>query len=105
MTVNQGKQNILELGHDELVAAISDLGQPMFRVKQLEEWLWSHRVRSFDEMTNLPKKLREDLGLNSEVTVVGMDTRVEIWDKDTFSAFMEQQKQASVAEALELLRL
>ncbi|MBR1534967.1 MAG: division/cell wall cluster transcriptional repressor MraZ, partial [Ruminococcus sp.] len=50
-------------------------------------------------------KLREDAGLSGEVTVVGMDSRIEIWDKETFTAFMEQQKQASVKEALELLRL
>ena len=53
----------------------------------------------------IPQKLREDAGLNGEVTVVGMDTRVEIWDKATFTVFMEQQKQSSVKEALELLRL
>lgn len=54
---------------------------------------------------SIPQKLREDAGLNGEVTVVGMDTRVEIWDKATFTIFMEQQKQSSVKEALELLRL
>ena len=45
---------------------------------------------------SIPQKLREDAGLNGEVTVVGMDTRVEIWDKATFTVFMEQQKQSSV---------
>ena len=54
---------------------------------------------------SIPQKLREDAGLSGEVTVVGMDTRIEIWDKAAFSAFMEQQKQASVKAALELLRL
>ena len=54
---------------------------------------------------SIPQKLREDLGLEGTVTVVGMDNRVEIWDKATFDTFMEQQKQASVKEALELLRL
>ena len=54
---------------------------------------------------SIPQKLREDAGLRGEVTVVGMDSRVEIWDKAEFSAFMERQKQASVKEALELLRL
>ena len=54
---------------------------------------------------SIPQKLREDAGLNGEVTVVGMDTRVEIWDKATFTVFMERQKQSSVKEALELLRL
>lgn len=53
----------------------------------------------------IPQKLRDDLGLSGEVTVVGMDTRVEIWNKTAFSEFMEQQKQESVKEALELLRL
>ena len=43
---------------------------------------------------SIPQKLREDAGLNGEVTVVGMDTRVEIWDKATFTVFMEQQKQS-----------
>ena len=52
----------------------------------------------------ISQKLREDAGLSGEVTV-GMDSRIEIWDKATFTAFMEQQKQASVKEALELLRL
>jgi len=53
----------------------------------------------------ISQKLREDAGLTGEVTVVGMDSRIEIWDKAAFAAFMEQQKQASVKEALELLRL
>lgn len=53
----------------------------------------------------IPQKLREDAGLSGEVTVVGMDTRVEIWDKAEFDSFMERQKQASMQEALELLRL
>lgn len=54
---------------------------------------------------SIPQKLREDAGLTGDVTVVGMDTRIEIWDKAAFDAFMERQKQASVKEALELLRL
>lgn len=53
----------------------------------------------------IPQNLREDAGLSGELTVVGMDTRVEIWDKATFADFMAQQKQASMTEALELLRL
>lgn len=54
---------------------------------------------------SIPQKLREDAGITGEVTIVGMDTRIEIWDKAAFDAFMERQKQASVQDALELLRL
>ena len=53
----------------------------------------------------IPQKLREDVGLSADVTVVGMDSRIEIWDKATFEEYMEQQKKDSIKEALELLRL
>lgn len=53
----------------------------------------------------IAQKLREDAGLEKDIVVVGMDTRIEVWDKDTFEAFIERQKQESVKEALELLRL
>ena len=53
----------------------------------------------------ISQKLREDAKLSKDIVVVGMDTRVEIWDKDIFDKFIEKQKQESVKEALELLRL
>jgi len=37
------------------------LGQPKFRLKQIEEWVFTHGVLSYLEMANLPKSLREDL--------------------------------------------
>ena len=51
---------------------------------------------------SIPQKLREDLGLNGEVTVVGMDTRVEIWDKDTWTRYFEEASDSfeEVAENL-----
>lgn len=49
------------LSRSELNQALSELGQPMFRVKQIDEWVWEKGVSSFDEMTNLPKTLRATL--------------------------------------------
>ena len=44
----------------EMTAYLKELGEPAFRAKQVFQWL--HRgVRSFDEMTNLSKALREKL--------------------------------------------
>ena len=44
----------------ELGQVLKDLGQPAFRAKQVYTWL--HKgVRSYDEMTNLPKALRDCL--------------------------------------------
>lgn len=45
----------------ELEAIIADYGLPRFRAKQLHQWLHSHHAKSYDDMTNLPKALREDL--------------------------------------------
>ena len=44
----------------ELTATLKELGQPAFRGKQVYTWL--HKgVRSYEEMTNLPKSLRDIL--------------------------------------------
>ena len=44
----------------EMQALFKELGQPGFRAKQVYTWL--HKgVRSYEEMTNLPKALREQL--------------------------------------------
>ena len=44
----------------EIEAVLKDLGQPKFRAKQVFTWL--HKgVRSYEEMTNLPKSLRDTL--------------------------------------------
>ena len=44
----------------EIGAVLKELGQPAFRAKQVFSWL--HKgVRSYEEMSNLPKALRESL--------------------------------------------
>lgn len=53
----------------------------------------------------IAQKLREDASLTKDIVVVGMDTRIEVWDKKAFEQFIEKQKRESVKEALELLRL
>ena len=54
--------DIKSLTRDELEARFKTWEQPVYRVKQLLEWLYVHRVTTWDAMTNLPKPLREKLG-------------------------------------------
>ena len=54
-------RDVHSLTRGELTELLASLGQPAFRAKQVEEWVWSKNARSFDEMTNLPKALREEL--------------------------------------------
>ena len=53
-------RDIKSMDLPELTEALAELGEPKFRAKQLFTWL--HRgARTFDEMTNLSKALREKL--------------------------------------------
>ena len=52
--------NLKSLTQPELANILKELGQPAFLTKQIFTWL--HKgVRSYDEMTNLPKGLRDTL--------------------------------------------
>ena len=43
---------------DSLTARLRERGEPAFRAKQILDWVYKQRVRSWEEMTNLPKALR-----------------------------------------------
>ena len=52
--------NLKSMTLPELGAVLKEMGQPAFRAKQVYTWL--HKgVRSYEEMTNLPKALRDAL--------------------------------------------
>lgn len=55
------KLDLRSLSHEELETLVSDMRIPAFRAHQIEEWIWKHHVTSFDEMTNLPAALRDQL--------------------------------------------
>ena len=56
-----GKLDLRSMTRGQLQELMSELGQPAFRVKQIEEWVWRKNVSSLDEMSNLPKTLRHAL--------------------------------------------
>lgn len=53
--------DIKSLYEEELAQELKTLGLPAFRAKQIFEWLHVKLATSYDEMTNLPKDLRETL--------------------------------------------
>lgn len=55
------KRDIKSLSHTELEALVEELGQPRFRVKQIEEWLYLRDCSIISKMDNIPKTLRESL--------------------------------------------
>ena len=62
------KQDLKSMNYEEIAAALKEMGEPAFRAKQVFTWL--HRgVRGFDEMTDLPKQLRQKLEDRYFITV------------------------------------
>ena len=52
---------------DEIKTIVAQLGMPAFTAKQITDWIYSKRVFSIDEMTNLSLKNREILAVSHEV--------------------------------------
>ncbi|MBQ3796349.1 MAG: 23S rRNA (adenine(2503)-C(2))-methyltransferase RlmN [Butyrivibrio sp.] len=53
------KKDIKSLTLSELTEEIKNMGEPAFRSKQLYEWMHVKLARDYDEMTNIPKALKE----------------------------------------------
>ena len=63
------KADLKSMTREELSSYISSLGEPAFRSKQIFRWI--HRgVSSFDEMTDLPKSLKERLEKEAHITTI-----------------------------------
>jgi 23S rRNA (adenine2503-C2)-methyltransferase len=55
------KKNLKGLTLAELEQFVQTLDEPKYRAGQIYQWLYQHRVSSFDEMTNLSQSMREKL--------------------------------------------
>ena len=56
--------DIKSLAADELQVHFRGWNESTYRIGQLLEWLYVHRVTGWDAMTNLPKALRDRLRQN-----------------------------------------
>lgn len=59
--MSQTKKDIRKLNLDDLENYLTSIGEKSFRAKQIHEWLWKKNAHEFEDMTNLSKKLREEL--------------------------------------------
>ena len=74
------KSDLRSLSSEQILELVTSLGQPKFRAKQIEEWIWSKGATSFDQMSNLPKTLREEL--SKQVTLAGAEQIVRQVSED-----------------------
>jgi 23S rRNA (adenine2503-C2)-methyltransferase len=68
------KADIRKLSREDLESSIKELGHPRFRAKQVWQWIWQHGVRDFEEMSNVPKKLRDQLAESFAFFPISIET-------------------------------
>jgi len=59
--------NLIGLNTNELRRLVEEEGESKYRGKQLAEWIYQRGARTFDEMINLPDKLRARLAKKYEI--------------------------------------
>ncbi|MEL6615198.1 MAG: 23S rRNA (adenine(2503)-C(2))-methyltransferase RlmN [Bacteroidota bacterium] len=59
--------DLLALDETEMVALMTEIGEPAYRGRQLFEWVHEKGARSFDAMTNLPLALRQRLAAEAQI--------------------------------------
>ncbi|MES2640965.1 MAG: 23S rRNA (adenine(2503)-C(2))-methyltransferase RlmN [Myxococcota bacterium] len=73
-------EDLYGLSEAELATRLTTLGQPGYRAKQIRSWLYERGAASFQEMTDLPKHLRDTL--ESHFTLGALDVESEQVSKD-----------------------
>ncbi len=73
-------KNIKDYTLEELQEELINLGEKKFRAEQIFKWLYVEKVKSFEEMTNLSKELREKL--NKEYTICNFNILKKQESKD-----------------------
>ena len=67
MTAGAAKTNLLGMSQDMLEAFFAARGEKPFRARQVMQWLYQRYVTDFDAMTDLSRKLREQLEAEAEI--------------------------------------
>lgn len=59
--MTSAKNNIRHLSLEELKEYFASIGEKKFRTKQVYEWIWKKNAKDFEDMSDLPKELRQQL--------------------------------------------
>lgn len=71
----ESRVQLMGLSQSGLVSFIGELGEPAYRARQLFVALHHRRLRSFDEMTDLPQRLRQRLNETATAATLTVESR------------------------------
>jgi 23S rRNA (adenine2503-C2)-methyltransferase len=92
------KIDVRSLLREELAASFKEWGVPAYRVTQLLAWLYERRVATWDELTNLPKALRERLA--AEFSLINLELVRQQGARDTTRKFLWRLPDGAMIESV-----
>jgi len=92
------KIDIRSLQFHELEGKVREFGEPLYRARQIADWLYQKRVQSFDEMTDLPQEFRNRLAEQFDFTKIEI-IRV-LGSHDTTRKFLFRLSDESLIETV-----
>ncbi len=94
------RPNLYELDRQALEALVTSWGEPRYRARQIWEWLYRHLVTTPQEMTSLPKALRNRLAEKTTLYVPTVLATQESLDGETRKDLLEMADGAQVEVVL-----
>lgn len=92
------KEDIKSFSREELVSRFEALDQPAYRADQVLQWIYEKQTDSFEQMSNLPAALREQLAVSFDVKAVhALKTRNAT---DSTEKFLFQLRDHSLIETV-----
>jgi len=89
---------IKSLTLDEVSERLRTLGQPGYRAKQVAQWIYGKRVKSFAEMSDLPAGLRQQLA--AELSFSGLEPVRTLGSKDTTLKYLFRLDDGALIESV-----
>ncbi len=98
LTRNPKKTDLKNLSPSELEQVIAPFGKERYRTTQILKWLYKEGVHSIDEMTNLPKRLRQ--AMDQVCTLSSLSTRRVEQAKDGTKKFLFELADGNCIESV-----
>jgi 23S rRNA (adenine2503-C2)-methyltransferase len=95
---NRARNDVKSLQFHELEDKVSEFGEPLYRARQIADWLYQKRAQSFDEMTDLPREFRHRLAEQFDLSKIDI-VRV-LGSRDTTRKFLFRLEDESLIESV-----
>lgn len=92
--------DLLSLDTNELTGLIASWNEPVYRVKQLQNWLYKELVDDFDAMSNLPQPFRARLKAETTIGTLKLVAARDSADKLTRKALFQMADGQTVEAVL-----